>query len=298
MIKPNPPKNPQLESRTIRVFISSTFCDMMQERDLLVKQVFPRLRSICAKRFVSFTEVDLRWGIAQEQTAEGAVLPLCLAEIQRSRPYFICLLGERYGWIPDSIPADVIENEPWLKDHLHGMTSVTELEIMHGVLNNSKMQTHAFFYFRDPNWINSLPENERRELIERDIRSDVENYGAEEAARLTRERQQKLAFLKQRIRQSGLPVVDGYASPEALAGLIGKQFEELIDQLYPEEEVPDALDRERQAQQVFANNKLFACIDRPNHLEALNSFADSEHDGKGLVVTGESGSGKTALLAA
>ncbi len=28
----------------------------------------------------------------------GQVLPLCLAEIERSRPYFIGLLGERYGW--------------------------------------------------------------------------------------------------------------------------------------------------------------------------------------------------------
>ena len=29
-------------SRQIRVFLSSTFRDFMQERDLLVKQVFPR----------------------------------------------------------------------------------------------------------------------------------------------------------------------------------------------------------------------------------------------------------------
>jgi len=51
----------QLSSREIRVFISSTFRDMMLERDLLVKQVFPELRRKCAKRFVTFTEVDLRW---------------------------------------------------------------------------------------------------------------------------------------------------------------------------------------------------------------------------------------------
>jgi hypothetical protein len=30
--------------RTIRVFISSTFCDMHAERDHLVKVVFPELR--------------------------------------------------------------------------------------------------------------------------------------------------------------------------------------------------------------------------------------------------------------
>ncbi len=45
----------------VRVFVSSTFREMMRERDLLVKQVFPELRCKCAKRFVTFAEVDLRF---------------------------------------------------------------------------------------------------------------------------------------------------------------------------------------------------------------------------------------------
>ena len=48
-------------------------------------------------------------GITDEQTAEGQVLPICLEEIRRCRPYFIGLLGERYGWVPDEIPAELIE---------------------------------------------------------------------------------------------------------------------------------------------------------------------------------------------
>ena len=109
-------------NRVIRVFISSTFRDMMRERDLLVKEVFPELRRKCAKRFVTFTEVDLRWGITEAQANEGQVLPLCLAEIERSRPCFIGLLGERYGWIPDTIRPEVIEREPWLQEHAQGRT--------------------------------------------------------------------------------------------------------------------------------------------------------------------------------
>lgn len=85
-----------IDERVIRVFISSTFRDMQAERELLVKQVFPELRRVCAERFVTFTEVDLRWGITKEQSAEGQVLPICLEEIHRCRPYFIGLLGERY----------------------------------------------------------------------------------------------------------------------------------------------------------------------------------------------------------
>jgi len=291
----------QSTDRQIRVFISSTFRDMMRERDLLVKEVFPELRRKCAKRFVIFTEVDLRWGITEEQANEGQVLPLCLAEIERSRPYFIGLLGERYGWVPDTIRPEVIQREPWLKEHLEGRTSVTELEILHGVLNNSKMADHAFFHFRDTAYANDprLTADERRDMVERNIGADLERYGEAEATRRTEERKAKLAALKQRIRDSKLPLVEPYANPEALAEIVRKQFDELIDRLYPEDQVPDPLAQERIAHEAHAKNKLFACIDRPAHLAALNAFAAAaEQGGQGLVVTGASGGGKTALLAA
>ena len=58
-------------SRQIRVFISSTFRDMAAERDYLVKFVFPQLRKLCESRGVVWGEVDLRWGITDEQSAEG-----------------------------------------------------------------------------------------------------------------------------------------------------------------------------------------------------------------------------------
>ncbi len=87
--------------RSIRVFVSSTFRDMHEEREELIKRVFPQLRRLCETRGVAWSEVDLRWGVTDEQKAEGAVLPICLAEIDRSRPYFIGLLGQRYGWIPE-----------------------------------------------------------------------------------------------------------------------------------------------------------------------------------------------------
>ena len=62
--------------RVIRVFISSTFSDMQGERDELVKYIFPQLRSLCESRGVVWGEVDLRWGITEEEKAEGKVLPL------------------------------------------------------------------------------------------------------------------------------------------------------------------------------------------------------------------------------
>jgi hypothetical protein len=137
--------------RTLRIFLSSTFCDFGEERDLLVKRVFPALRARLKDRFVELVDVDLRWGITAEEAERGEVLPICLAEIDRARPYFIGMFGDRYGWIPppDGYAADLLERQPWLKKH-QGGKSVTELEILHGVLNNRRMKGRAFFYFRSP----------------------------------------------------------------------------------------------------------------------------------------------------
>ncbi|GAB6059856.1 tetratricopeptide repeat protein [Desulfonatronum parangueonense] len=295
----------QTSSREIRVFISSTFRDMMRERDLLVKRVFPELRRKCAQRFVTFTEVDLRWGITEEQAAEGQVLPLCLAEIERSRPYFLGLLGERYGWIPDTVRSEVIEREPWIREHVEDRTSVTELEILHGVLRNPEMAGHAFFYFRDPAYgqdperYPDFTDDERWALVEQDIPDEIEKYGEAEAARRTAKRKARLALLKQRIRDSKLDLVEPYANPEALAEIVFQQFDELIDQLYPEDQTPDPLTQERMGHEAHAKNKLYGCIDRPAHMAKLTEIAHSvDKLGKGIVLTGESGGGKTALLAA
>ena len=79
--------------RQIRVFASSTFLstrlrtgrDMQAERDHLVKIIFPQLRKLCEMRGVTSGETDLRRGVTDEQKAEGGTIPICLAEIQRSR---------------------------------------------------------------------------------------------------------------------------------------------------------------------------------------------------------------------
>jgi hypothetical protein len=93
--------------KTIRVFISSTFKDMQAERDHLVRFVFPRLREELLKRRIHMVDVDLRWGVTGDQDA----FELCMDEIDRCHPRFICILGGRYGWVPPPkvIPADFME---------------------------------------------------------------------------------------------------------------------------------------------------------------------------------------------
>ena len=54
-------QNNLIENRLIRVFISSTFQDLQDERDYLMRHIFPELRLYASKRDVTLTELDLRW---------------------------------------------------------------------------------------------------------------------------------------------------------------------------------------------------------------------------------------------
>jgi len=144
--------------RTIRVFVSSTFRDMQRERDELAKRVFPRLRKRCAERGVTWGEVDLRWGISVEEMDKGEVLSRCLAEIERCRPYFIGMLGERYGSVQEIDPS-LIDAEAWLAEYAG--CSVTEVEIAKGVLRSPDIASHAFFYLRDPAYPTRVPRTSR-----------------------------------------------------------------------------------------------------------------------------------------
>src|SRR5579859_2770211 len=88
------------------VFISSTFNDMHAERDYLIKRVFPELQQWCRRRKLRLMDVDLRWGVTeQDATRNRNVVPICLRRIDECRPFFLCLLGQRRGWVPG--PADV-----------------------------------------------------------------------------------------------------------------------------------------------------------------------------------------------
>src|SRR5947208_10503408 len=132
--------------QTVRVFISSTFRDMHAERDHLVKVVFPALREKLEPFRVHLIDIDLRWGVTREQAENDQVLGLCLNQIRACRPFFVGILGERYGWVPTRHPADALKAFGWIQHHTG--KSVTELEILHGVLNSPAMCGRAFFYFR------------------------------------------------------------------------------------------------------------------------------------------------------
>jgi tetratricopeptide (TPR) repeat protein len=285
------------DQRVIRVFVSSTFRDMQAERDELVKYTFPKLRKLCDERGVVWSEVDLRWGITEEQSERGEVLPICLAEIQRCRPYFIGLLGERYGWIPDEIPPELIEQEDWLKEHLNH--SVTELEILHGVLNDEKMNDHALFYFRDSVYLNSLSDEEKADFIETATDDEIKKHGRAEAENRAENRRRKLKTLKEKIKEhcgkNVMPAPREFPNPKELGEMVLRDMSEIIERLYPKDEIPDQLDRDALEHEAFAESRKKVYIGRQNYFERLDTHAQSED--QPLIILGESGSGKSALLA-
>ena len=278
--------------RAIRVFVSSTFRDMQAEREELVKRVFPQLRRICEERGVAWSEVDLRWGVTDEQKAEGAVLPICLAEIDRSRPYFLGLLGQRYGWVPEEIPTGLTEQLPWLGG-LAG-TSVTEMEVLHGVLNSPDAAGHAFFHFRDPAWVDTRPPEERLVLGELPSDEEVGSLGPEAAEAAAAERRSRLEDLKERVRGSGHPHAV-YADPVDLGRQVLAELTALVDRLFPADEAPDDTTREDQAHRAFGRARSAAHLDRPALRERLDAWAAGAEGP--LVVHGEPGSDLTPLVA-
>src|SRR6266852_5667012 len=115
--------------KTVRVFISSTFRDMHAERDHLVKVTFPRLRQWCEERRLHLVDIDLRWGVTKDEADNGKAIEICRKEIDRSRPFFLCILGNRYGWVPDELPPEELYRFRGLQAETH--LSITHLEILH-----------------------------------------------------------------------------------------------------------------------------------------------------------------------
>ena len=154
--------------RTFPIFISSTFKDMDAERDMLKKNVIPRLEETLREKRVELKVIDLRWGVDtgkfDENKRESSVLKVCLDSIKNNRPFFVALLGERYGWVPPQSRWENVFN--MLSAHDKKMVengkgkSVTELEILFGALGNvNEILSRSLFYFRKKESYNDMPES-------------------------------------------------------------------------------------------------------------------------------------------
>lgn len=125
--------------RRMPVFIASTFRDMDYERDVITRIIIPAVnaRLQAQGRGVSLYPIDLRWGIETDARFDPAVrqriiLETCVAEVRRCRPLFLGIIGTKYGWIPPPEISGHVLREAELSD-IGFPLSVTAIEMLTAV---------------------------------------------------------------------------------------------------------------------------------------------------------------------
>ncbi|HET6511898.1 MAG TPA: tetratricopeptide repeat protein, partial [Candidatus Kapabacteria bacterium] len=256
----------------LRLFLSSTFRALQNEREALVKKVFPEIRRTCRERGIEFTEIDLRWGLTDEDASGGRIIRTCLEEIERSMPFFLGIIGDRYGWIPE--PADYAKDEdllndhPWLAQLREERASITEIEFHYALTlcNNTypdAIGTSLSIYQRD--------------------RSASKKLGAVDDV-------ERLAVVARRLGST----VNSFKDPEELADKVKSELLAAIEVHWPSTEIIDRLSLERKQHEAFALSRLRSYVPDRSAPAALDRSLESENT---LIVLGESGSGKSSLLA-
>eukprot|EP01094_Clydonella_sp_ATCC50884_P023492 TRINITY_DN564_c0_g1_i1.p1 TRINITY_DN564_c0_g1~~TRINITY_DN564_c0_g1_i1.p1 ORF type:complete len:1379 (-),score=445.40 TRINITY_DN564_c0_g1_i1:244-4380(-) len=311
--------------KAVRIFLSSTFRDMQEERFRLATNTFQQLRYKCESKGIDFSVVDLRWGITEEESRGGQVLRRCFDEIDRSN-YFVCLLGERYGWsatggAPDALLQSTFENairdgHKWLGRYRD--RSITELEVLYGALELQHGKNAPAAGASRSVLLSSQEESPRALAFLRNELYATKRFAIGDEQRKDFEPEsdahyRRLELLKDRIRGSpALISSHDYEDPVDLTAKCLRELWALLVRDYPELEEGDEdeskplsgvatpLELHTQAlEQCRAQAKVF--VGRAKIMRAL-AEACKKSGGKVrnnvIAVAGESGSGLSSLLSA
>jgi len=308
--------------RTAKVFISSTFRDMHAERDHLVTVVFPELRERVEQLGLEFFDVDLRWGVpAKDANGETAnSWEYCRQWIDRVEPFFVCILGQRYGWVPE--PEQLKDNEDIQRQQVE-KRSITDLEVRHAVLN-TKLKRRSYFYLRATNapataseYVDPPPLLSKLEQLKKEVRScgrPVRDYpcewtgsgfaGMEEFGRHVLDDLWSGVLREERyVSKNGWRQVLGTApdtSPrytDESQPLPRELWQQIVALARPALVSP--LDAERQQMDAFAASRLQWFQGRTQELQKLIGFllAAAAEAPRLAVVAAVPGQGKSALVA-
>lgn len=229
---------------------------------------------MAAQRDVTLTEVDLRWGITKKESESGNVMEICLREVENSIPFFIGIIGNRYGWVPGpkDISDIVKERFPKVPLYVERQLSATEIEMQFGVLD-SKKNMNAYFFI-----------NDQKEPGGEDGQKELEEL-----------KKTRLAELKQAVWENKKYPVSSFSTPEDLASQVLAAFTKLLDDLFPVGEL-SSLEKERLGQRAVLNGLSRVYIKNEANYAAIDAWME-DWEKHQLVITGESGLGKSALVA-
>ena len=159
--------------RLVRIFVSSTFKDMDFERDYLKNILIPKLNEEMRQHDILVEICDLRTGLTKmftsEQEQDEYILQSCFNVIKSTYPYFIALIGDRYGWIPHQQSINNL-NQVFQDFEVDASSvtrkSVTELEIILGCLNKAD-SNRSIICFRSDKSYEKMPKNIRKKYVEK-----------------------------------------------------------------------------------------------------------------------------------
>lgn len=306
--------------KNISIFISSTFNDMQSERDYIRKFIIPRLNEELYKYQINVQVTDLRWGIntheVNEAERESKVLHVCIDSIKNTRPYFIALLGERYGWTPsetriNQIKQSLNDKERAFVEDVTENLSVTELEIILGAIGSPEMLEHSYFCFRTPSSYDNIPYEEASRYM--DVFNDT-TEGKKNA--------QKLTKLKNNINRI---CADNNCSERIIhynaywdekenkfsklqdlgEQLYDRLLNDIMDYYESNHEEDSSIVEEQKLLESFISVNVENFLGRKELLEKLSQFildnrsASSILKGvNGIILSGDSGSGKSYIFSA
>lgn len=118
-----------MEDRIFKIFISSTFREMIKERDDIQQIAFSKLRFWGKTLGLQIVPIDLRWGITEKDIMSGKLARLCGDAVEGCTPYFVALLGNTYGTDDANALGDLYSE--------YKGKSLTDFEITKGVLEIS-----------------------------------------------------------------------------------------------------------------------------------------------------------------
>lgn len=83
------------------IFVSSTFSDFHSERDILNREILPKVNEKIRHLGYEVCFIDLRWGINDLSESENKkylhIINECISEVRNSKPFFILFLGDNSG---------------------------------------------------------------------------------------------------------------------------------------------------------------------------------------------------------
>ncbi|CAF1128328.1 unnamed protein product [Adineta ricciae] len=304
--------NQRTSNKVVRIFVSSTFTDFFNEREVLIKKVFTALRDEMRPAGIQIIDCDLRWGVPKDSTTEQTILA-CLEELDRcleenGQPFFIGLISDKYGWVPklNDLPKHITETYSWIDG-----ASITLMEFIHGAFRRNN--PNAFFLIRkSEDLLKHLPEKYNDKFRDKDQLSQKQII--ELKGQLSEIISPEHIFAYD-CSYSGLDSstgrervkIDGFEEFEEGA----KTFlREAIQKWYPENFNQDnSINIEEKEMNIFLLNKTQYYVDRSSERSMLMKYITGDHSGfvlnqsekaigqPLLALTSQPGDGKTMFLA-